>query len=387
MILKGQYTNAVIFSETAESSALDQVRDIINQPFSKDAKVCIMPDVHAGAGICIGYTATLNEYVVPNFIGVDIGCGVTAIPLSKKCDLVFKNLDFFIRSRIPFGFNINQIFDIEEANEAWNGINFKGELLEKDFKKYCERVEGDYRKLSIDKRRILSSIGSLGGGNHFISIDEDSSGQRYAVVHSGSRNYGKCVAEYHQKKASKGSMSDKFGYLSGREKDDYFQDMAVAQIYASLNRRVILKRLCSFLKTKFSENDIIESVHNYIDFSDGIIRKGAIPAKEDEKVLIPISMADGILFCRGKGNLEWNCSAPHGAGRLMSRSNAKSSLTLSEFKKRMDEAGVWSSCIDRSTLDESPMAYKSPDEIKSAIGDTVDIIDHWKEIYNFKASE
>jgi len=387
MILKGQYTNAVIFSETAESSALDQIRSVIDQPFMKDAKVRIMPDVHAGTGICIGYTATMNEYVVPHFIGVDIGCGVSAIPLSKKCDLNFKNLDFFIRSHIPFGFSINQQIDFSEAYEVWTGMNLKETSVPKDFDEFCERIEGDYKRFEMDKRRILPAIGSLGGGNHFISIDKDSSGQCYAVVHSGSRNYGKCVAEYHQKKASKGDQSDKFGYLSGQEKDDYFQNMAVAQVYASLNRRVILKRLGSFLKTKFSEENIIESVHNYVDFSDGIIRKGAISAKKNEKVLIPISMADGILFCQGKGNPEWNYSAPHGAGRVMSRSMAKQSITLSAFKKQMSEAGVWSSCINRETLDESPMAYKSLEEIEFAIGDTVDIIDHWKEVYNFKASE
>jgi len=380
MILKGQYTSAVIFSENVESSALDQLRNIINQPFMENVKVRVMPDIHAGAGICIGYTATLNDYVVPNFIGVDIGCGLTALPLSEKFIPDFKKLDSFIRNRIPSGFKINQMMDIDEAALVWEQM--KPWMT---FDKFCQRVEEDYRKFSMDKRRILSAICSLGGGNHFISIDKNSNEQHVLAVHSGSRNYGKCVAEYHQKKALANTGGKGAGFLAGQEKEEYLVDMEFAQVYAALNRRVILKRIASFLMEEYSEKALIESVHNYINFTDKIIRKGAISAHKDEAILIPLSMADGILFCKGKGNPEWNYSAPHGAGRTMSRSQAKRSITLSAFKKRMDEAGVWSSCVDSGTLDESPMAYKPPDEIKSAITDTVDIIDHWKEVYNFKA--
>ena len=382
MILKGQFTEAVIFSEDIETSALEQIQNIINQSFMEDVKVRIMPDVHAGAGICIGYTATLNEYIVPNFIGVDIGCGISCLPLSKKFEPNFKPLDFFIKNRIPSGFAINQTFDVEETHPVYNGIALN---INSSFEEFCNYVEGNYKKFGMDKRRTLPAIGSLGGGNHFISIDKDDKDNYFLVVHSGSRNYGKCVAEYYQKKTVKGDRSESIGYLVGADYYNYLNDMNFAQVYASLNRRVILKRIVGFLKTKFEEEDIIESVHNYIDLENQIIRKGAISAKKGEKIIIPLSMADGVLLCEGKGNEDWNCSAPHGAGRAMSRSTAKQSITVHDFKKRMEEAGVWSSCINKDTLDEAPQAYKNSEIIKNAIGDTAEIIDHWQEVYNFKA--
>jgi RNA-splicing ligase RtcB len=237
----------------------------------------------------------------------------------------------------------------------------------------------------MDKRRILPAIGSLGGGNHFIAVNKNSENEYFLTVHSGSRNYGKCIAEYHQKKAVANVGGKGIGYLTGQAKEDYLADMQLAQVYAALNRRVILKRIASFLKVKYLEDNIIESVHNYIDFSDNIIRKGAISANKDQKILIPLSMADGILFCKGKGNADWNNSAPHGAGRLMSRTAAKQSITVSAFKKRMEEAGVWTSCISKETLDEAPQAYKDPAMIIDAIKDTAELVDCWKEVYNFKA--
>jgi len=326
----------------------------------------------------------LNDFVVPNFIGVDIGCSVTDIPLSEKFEPEFKKLDFFIRKEIPSGFAVNKEMNFEEVGEIYNGMNNRSwENL--NFENFCERVEGDYKKFEIDKRRILLAIGSLGGGNHFISINKDSNDNYFLVVHSGSRNYGKRNADYHQKKAMENKETI-IGYLVNQEKDDYLADMSLAQLYASLNRRVILKRITHFLKVRYDENKIIESIHNYINFEDMIIRKGAISAKKDEKIVIPLSMADGILFCKGRGNDEWNCSAPHGAGRVMSRSSARQSITVHAFKKRMEEAGVWSSCIGKETLDESPQAYKDPSLIIESIRDTADIIDHWKEVYNFKAN-
>jgi RNA-splicing ligase RtcB len=267
----------------------------------------------------------------------------------------------------------------------------------------------------------MCSIGTLGGGNHFISIDENKEGEFFLVIHSGSRNFGKCVAEYHQNVAKgpaisadrmaelvkeikkttpreqieakirelKSSVEKKqigLEWLKGKDAQDYNKDMVLAQLFAQINRRVMIAKIAGHLDIRYTESDLIESVHNYINFKDGVIRKGAISARKGEKVLIPLSMADGILYGEGLGNEEWNCSAPHGAGRLMSRSKAKNTITVEEYEKRMKNAGVWSSCVGQSTLDEAPQVYKDPSTIKNAIGDTVSIIDHWREVYNFKAN-
>jgi RNA-splicing ligase RtcB len=386
MLLKGKFTNAVIFSETVESSALDQIRNIINQSFMKDVKVRIMPDVHAGAGSVIGYTATLNEYVVPNFIGVDIGCGLTALPLGDF-SVDFSKLDIFIRSHIPSGNKVNQEFHSSAITGAWYEISREKRFFTDDFDDFRNHLVDDCKKLSIDSGRVLVAIGSLGGGNHFISVNRNSKGKCFLVVHSGSRNFGKCVAEYHQKTAAGGQKPKGLEYLTGLERAFYLADMEYCQLYAALNRRVILRRIACFLGVPYEEDCLIESVHNYINFEDNIIRKGAISAHKGEICLIPLSMADGILLCEGKGNPEWNESAPHGAGRLMSRGKAKTAISVEDYKKRMEEAGVWTSCVGKETLDEAPQAYKDPFTIMDSIGETVTIQDRWKEIYNFKASE
>jgi RNA-splicing ligase RtcB len=412
MILKGKYAEAVVFTENIEQEAISQIINILNQPMMKGVKVRIMPDVHKGAGICIGYTATVNDYIVPNFIGVDIGCGLTAIPLGKM-GLSFSELDNFIRKNIPHGFSINSDYRRGEVYCTFHSLSkMSYDNFETKVQEIAHRVGGE--------DRVFKAIGSLGGGNHFMSINEDSEGNRYFVVHSGSRNFGKCVAEYHQRLAKdtlsqeemrkaiseikaktpsksignaiqefKNSLPKKMKdveYLEGGGTRAYFEDMTIAQLYAQLNRRVILYRVAQFFQMAYFEQVLIESVHNYINFEDNIIRKGAISAHKGERAIIPLSMADGILYCEGLGNPEWNYSAPHGAGRLMSRGKAKATISVEDYKKRMDDAGVWTSCVGLETLDEAPQAYKDPDVIKNAIGDTVMILDHWKEVYNFKAS-
>jgi RNA-splicing ligase RtcB len=418
MILKGIYTDATVFTKSLESSALDQIIKIINQPFMKGVKVRIMPDVHAGAGICIGYTAALNSYIVPNFIGVDIGCGMTALPVGN-CSVPFTELDRFIRDSIPNGSSVCQTFDEAFVEEVYAKSGNTSDLPFEEFKRTVNDISA---RIGTKPFRDLCSIGTLGGGNHFISIDESKDGDRFLVIHSGSRNFGKRVAEYHQNIARsavisrdrlaemveaikrsvprqqieekilemKGLVEKKTAgleWLKDSDAENYFKDMKIAQLFARINRRVMLAKIARNFGVHYADEILIESVHNYIDFEDGIIRKGAISAKNHEKVLIPLSMADGILYGEGRGNEEWNCSAPHGAGRLMSRSKAKDTISIDEYRKRMKDAGVWSSCVGQATLDEAPQAYKNPDVIKESIGDTVTILDHWKEIYNFKAAE
>jgi RNA-splicing ligase RtcB len=416
MILKGKYAEAVVFTDELEQEAVSQIIAILNQPMMKNVKVRIMPDVHAGAGICIGYTATMNDYIVPNFIGVDIGCGMTALPLGGF-PVDFPELDKYIRNSIPHGNSVCQKFDEDFVEGVYKSAGFSG-MSFRDFKVSVSDVSC---RIGTDPARDMRSIGTLGGGNHFISLDKDKNDDLFLVIHSGSRNFGKRIAEYHQGIAKapviradeladrieeikrtvpceqieakirelKSSVERKqtgLEWLKGAEASAYFKDMILAQLFARLNRRVMIAKIAGHLGVRYAEQDVIESVHNYIDFQDGVIRKGAISAKKREKVLIPLSMADGILYGEGRGNTDWNCSAPHGAGRLMSRSKAKELISVDEYNRRMKDAGVWSSCIGQTTLDEAPQAYKDPGMIENAIGDTVTVIDHWKEIYNFKAN-
>jgi RNA-splicing ligase RtcB len=419
MILKGEYTDASVFAETIDAETLRQIREIINQRFMERSKVAIMPDAHAGAGICIGFTATLNGKVVPNFVGVDIGCGVASRCI--KNDIVFKTLDFVIRGSIPYGMNNNKTYDeheIQEAIDQTDGIpeNILYRVGQTAIKVYGGKG-GD--------NRVYRQFGSLGGGNHFIAVNETSDGEKWLTVHSGSRNFGLTIARYHQdiarknhgtsknykeqivkiiRETPKGDVEKKLSefrasqpettsvgiaYLEGEDAENYFSDMETAQWFAKINRRMIINRIMKAMRIKPVKHDLnfVETVHNYIDFEDRIMRKGAVRAHEGENLLIPLSMKDGVLFCKGKGNPDWNRSAPHGAGRLMSRTQAKTTLTVSEYKRQMAEAGVWSTCIGKETLDESPMAYKDSTEIKRNIEDAVEILDHWKEVYNFKAAE
>lgn len=392
-----------IFTESIEYEALNQIRTLIKQPAFADCKVRIMPDVHAGAGCVIGFTADLGEKVIPNIVGVDIGCGMLTVNLGKV-DIDLEELDAAIRKRVPSGRNVH------------DGRSVRFEALQE---LRC------YRELK-DTKRLERSIGTLGGGNHFIEIDEDADGAKYLVIHSGSRNLGKQVAEYYQRLAveimqgkddlyaeqerliadykAQGRRNEiqkaikelhrKFNpnplgipkelcYLTGKHRENYLHDMEICQRFAVENRRQIVNAILDEIGLR--QLSAFETIHNYIEFGTNMVRKGAISAKEGELLLIPINMRDGCIIGKGKGNEDWNCSAPHGAGRIMSRSKAKETVSLEAYKKSME--GVYTTCVNQSTIDESPMVYKPIAEIVENIKDTVDILAIVKPIYNFKASE
>lgn len=353
--------NLKIFTDNIEGKALNQIYELAKLPPFEDCKIRIMPDVHAGTGCVIGFTGNLGDKVIPNIVGVDIGCGMLTCNLGKFIlDLV--KLDEIIRKVVPSGFDVH--------------------TKEKDFPKLEQlRCIDELKNLS----RIYCSIGTLGGGNHFIEVDVDNCGNRYLIIHSGSRNLGKQVADIYQKKAFESMVGEHIPkdlcYLTGSIKEDYLHDMRICQEFAQLNRKTILDNICKELGIE--PKDYFETIHNYISFEDNIVRKGAISANKGEKLLIPMNMRDGCILGVGKGNDDWNCSAPHGAGRLMSRSEAKKVVSLADFEESME--GVYSTSVNQSTIDESPFAYKPPQEIIDKIGDTVEIIDILKPIYNFKA--
>lgn len=398
--LNGKYNNAKIYTNNIDEATINQVTLLCNQEFAKDSKICIMPDTHAGAGCVIGTTMTIQDKIVPNLVGVDIGCGMTVAKLGNvKID--FKKLDSIIRNKIPSGMDTRECSHINHKK-----INFE--------KLKC------YNSLKSISR-IKESIGTLGGGNHFIEINEDKNGDKFLVVHSGSRNLGKQVAEYYQniavknleknknpidkqslinnlkaegrekdinnilKKYTKKKLSNDekaLAYLSGEDMLDYLNDMKISQEYATINRETILEIIIKEMNLK--SLDIFTTIHNYIDIKNMILRKGAVSAQKDELLLIPINMRDGSLLCKGKGNSEWNYSAPHGAGRILSRSQAKRQLSLEEFKNEMKD--VYSTSILESTLDEAPMVYKPIDEIIENTKDTIEILDIIKPLYNYKAN-
>ncbi|NLG87766.1 MAG: RtcB family protein [Clostridiaceae bacterium] len=368
--VKGKYNTAKVFTDNVESEAIAQIMELCDQEFVKDSVIRIMPDAHAGAGCTIGTTMTISDKIVPNLVGVDIGCGMETIKLKQK-EIDFQKLDRVIYDHIPSGFNIR-----------------------KKQHKYTENV--DLNKLAcknhVDLERARLSIGTLGGGNHFIEVNRDSNGTLYLVVHSGSRHLGKQVAEYYQKLAyreltakSGGSVkiSRQLAYVHGKSYNDYLHDMKIVQQYAVYNRKAIVDEIIN--RMGFETEDWFTTIHNYIDLDSMILRKGAISARKGERVLIPINMRDGSLICIGKGNKDWNCSAPHGAGRIMSRRQAKKTISLEEFKKTME--GIYTTTVNRDTLDECALAYKPMDEIIDNIKDTVEVVDIIKPVYNFKASE
>ena len=368
MEINGAFANAIVYTDEIESSAIGQIQALCDQPFAAGSKIRIMPDVHTGKGCTIGTTMTVGEYVVPNLVGVDIGCGMDVVLLKEK-RINLPTLDSFISRNIPHGRDVREKPHRNSERIDLSGLECFG---------------------SIDTRRALESIGTLGGGNHFIEVDRDEEDNLYLVIHTGSRNLGLQVAEYYQKLAyeSVGGRSQteipfELAYLSGKDRDMYLHDMAIMQRYAALNRQTI--RDCILDAMKLHEEDFFTTVHNYIDLEHGILRKGAVSARAGERLLIPLNMRDGALICAGLGNDDWNQSAPHGAGRLFSRSQAESSFTLSAFKQSM--AGIYSSTVSQDTLDECPMAYKDPQTIISAIGDTVRIEKQIRPIYNFKSSD
>lgn len=399
-VIEGMYNQAVIYIDNIEENTLKQIKLLCNQEFTRGEKIRIMPDVHAGMGCTIGTTITIHNKVVPNLVGVDIGCGMETIQIKNK-HLELQQLDKLIYEKIPAGFSIR------ETPHSYNEEIDLNELR-------CLKQA----KINLD--RAVKSLGTLGGGNHFIEADKDEEGKLYIVIHSGSRHLGVEVASYYQniafeqltdkrkeiqqiiqqyksegreqeiqtaieqfKKENHLEIPKTLCYLEGDAFEDYIHDMKIVQRFAMLNRKAMMKELIKGLKLKVEEE--FSTIHNYIDTEKMILRKGAVSAKEGEKLLIPINMRDGSLICIGKGNKDWNESAPHGAGRLMSRSEAKQSFTVSEFKKQMK--GIYTTSVNIETLDECPMAYKSMQDIIENISDTVEIRKIIKPIYNFKAAE
>jgi len=393
--IEGKYNTAKVFTDNIESEAIAQIVELCNQEFVKDSVIRIMPDAHAGAGCTIGTTMTISDKIVPNLVGVDIGCGMETIKLKQR-EIDFEKLDNVIYNYIPSGFDIR-----------------------KKQHKYAENV--DFNSLAcknhVNLERARLSIGTLGGGNHFIEVNKDNNGSLYLIIHSGSRHLGKQVAEYYQELAYKeltdaGRMkaeiikklkaegrekeipdeiqkirpvkiSKQLAYVHGESYNNYLHDMKIVQQYAVYNRKAIVDEIINRMGLETEEQ--FTTIHNYIDLDSMILRKGAISARNGERVLIPVNMRDGSLICIGRGNKDWNYSAPHGAGRLMSRRKAKETISLEEFKKSME--GIYTTTVGRSTLDECALAYKPMDEIISNIQDTVEIVDIIKPVYNFKASE
>ena len=391
-----------VFAETFENEAWEQVKKLANYSAYDNSTIRIMPDAHAGKGCTIGTTMTLHGMVTPNLVGVDIGCGVLVVNLGN-IEIDFEKLDKTIKRFVPAGFDIHE--------QAWGKDDELEDLI-------CFN--------SIDYSRAIHSIGTLGGGNHFVSIEQSqTNGDKYLVIHTGSRNLGvqvckfyqdlafkklnemseikkqvsneviaKCKAEGRQKdiptelkkalaNIKKPSADKELAHLEGDDFNNYIWDMEIVQRFAALNRATIAKIILQ--KMGWKELDRFETIHNYIDTKNMILRKGSISAQAGEKVIIPMNMRDGSLICIGKGNADWNYSAPHGAGRLMSRNKAKSAISLTDFEKSMK--GIYSTTVSRSTIDESPMAYKNMDEIVRCIEPTVDVVDVIKPLYNFKAGE
>jgi RNA-splicing ligase RtcB len=391
--LKGKNNTAKVFTDNIDQETISQVIELLNQPFTADSQIRIMPDCHAGKGCVVGTTMTLTDKVVPNLVGVDIGCGMYAIKL-EETEIDMAHLDTVINTYVPSGFSIH------------------------------DHAVTDYAKLKdytcdINVDNAKRSLGSLGGGNHFIEIDQDKDGNLWLVIHCGSRHLGIEVCDHYQKagfkvikddnvkakidakiaelkakglereientikilKMQAPNIPEHLAYVEGTLFDDYIHDMRLTQEYAKLNRETIADIIVH--RMGLHPVDAFDTIHNYIDIDNMILRKGSISAQLGEKVIIPMNMRDGSLICLGKGNPDWNYSAPHGAGRIMSRGQAKDNVNFEEFKKSME--GIYSTSVVESTIDESPMVYKPIDEIMANVADTVDILDVIKPIYNFKA--
>ncbi len=381
--ITGAQTEAIVYSNELEASAREQLQRMVNHEAFTGLPVRVMPDVHAGKGSVVGFTCKLGEKLIPNVIGVDIGCGVRLDSIrSRPGSWTFEGLDKVIRKEVPSGMAVRQ--------KEYVGLRNPNSKIGELFGDIEEKLLAICKHTGQDPDRVIRSIGSLGGGNHYLEVGKSAQGDFSFSIHCGSRNFGLQIAEFYQRKAMqirntpKGEESQ-LAWIDGDEAQQYAHDMSVAQAYASLNRLVILEVVARALGWEVGESFAIESVHNYIDFSEGFIRKGAISAAKGKQLVIPISMAEGVIIGRGKGCAEWNISAPHGAGRLMSRSQAKASLNMKEYKSRME--GVWTSCVSTKTIDEAPMAYKGLEHILSQIGDSVDVIDVVKPVYNFKAGE
>ena len=395
--IKGKVNTAVCFARVIEDEAIEQIRRMCDTEMTRGSRIRIMPDVHAGKGCTIGTTMTITDKAVPNVVGVDIGCGMYTVKLGKV-DIDFEKVDEACRI-IPSGF------------DTWEGVKWPFDLTELR----C------YRELR-DAKRLNRSLGTLGGGNHFIEIDESADGTKYLVIHSGSRNLGKQVAEYYQQlaidlnhgkeeyfakrdqiieeykaagrkseiqaalKAIKwekkdATVPDDLCYLYGSYLDDYLHDVEICQAFAKLSREKMAEVILEHTGLEMIE--AFHTIHNYIDIDEMILRKGAIAAHKGELVLIPINMRDGSVLAYGKGNPDWNCSAPHGAGRIMSRTKAKDVIEMEDYRKAME--GIYTTSVSTATLDEAPMAYKSLEDIIDVIEESVDVIEVLKPVFNYKA--
>ncbi len=397
--IRGKYNEAKIFADVVDSASIAQVQELCNQEFTAGSRIRLMPDIHAGAGCTIGTTMTIADKVVPNLVGVDIGCGMETVRI-REGRLELQKLDKLIQEKIPSGFAIR-----DSAHPYLSQIDLT-ELC-------CAR--------HVDLLRAERSIGTLGGGNHFLEVDRDDDGNLYLVVHSGSRHLGVEVASHYQqagykalnraddasvealiarmkaegrekeipkeikrlKNARQTRIPKALAYVSGDLFAQYIHDMRIVQRFAMLNRQAMVDVIVKGMKLHVEEQ--FSTIHNYIDTDARILRKGAVSAKAGERLLIPINMRDGSLLCVGKGNADWNFSAPHGAGRLMSRADARQSFTVSAFKKQM--AGVYTTSVSKATLDECPMAYKGMEDILNQIGPTADVEKILRPIYNFKAGD
>lgn len=415
--------NIKIYTDNIEDNAVEQIKELMSIDVFRKCKIRIMPDVHAGAGCVIGFTGNLGERIIPNIVGVDIGCGIYVRPFVCIKDIDWHALNEFILHNIPSGHGHRNATSAPLPDKYMDGYREAKEIVK------ALRCNRDLK----DNKRLYKLIGTLGGGNHFIEVDRDEAGLYYLVIHTGSRNLGKQVADIYQKlaikcqlgweelmevkeqmiaeykaagrkselheairqlhcsfKTKKPAVPQKLSYLEGRYRDDYLNDMRLCQRWAGINRQMIAELITDWLVAQGSadistcEEKPFESVHNYIGL-DNIIRKGAIAAYEGQKCIIPLNMRDGSLICIGKGNTDWNCSAPHGAGRIMSRKQAFNSISLDDYAKSMQ--GIYTESVNEGTKDESPMAYKPKDEIIGNIKDTVNIVNVIKPVYNFKAAE
>ena len=362
--VKGVYAEARIFTEDAEEYAEAQVKMICDNEVARGSRICLMPDIHPGKVGPIGLAMTVKDKVIPQLLGVDIGCGMTCVELNKE-HAEFQKLDKVIRENVPSGFAIRR-----EQHHLAEGFPY-GKLR-------CAR--------HIHRQKAERSLGTLGGGNHFIELDRGTDGKLYLVVHTGSRHLGEEVAEYYTKLAS-ASLKRRglevpyyMSYLEGEEKESYLEDVQIIQDYAAANRQIIVREILKGMKWKAA--DQFSVAHNYLDAS-GMLRKGAIAAGKGDRVIIPANMRDGVILGIGLGNADWNSSAPHGSGRRLKREDVKDRYTVSDFKKEMK--GIYSSCVEADTLDEAPFAYRSIEEIAGQIRDTVRITDILKPVYNYKA--
>ena len=397
IVLKGKYNQAKVFTDTLDKETQLQIEHLLDQSFVEDSQIRIMPDTHAGAGSTIGTTITIKDKVVPHMVGVDIGCGIETLLLKDRL-VELEKLDNAIHNLIPARFSVRNNPHEMAEEVAIENLKCKGQ---------------------VKMNRAYLSIGTLGGGNHFIELAKDKDERIYLIIHTGSRNLGLQVADYYQRKAvlyqqknsEKGrcllvesltnqrkekefqkklknlplpeGMSKSLAWIEGEDMEDYLHDMAITQHYANINRKAIAKTIVKEMGFKVEKS--FTTVHNYIDVEEKILRKGAISAKEGEEVLIPINMRDGSLLCVGKGNIDWNYSAPHGAGRIMSRKEAKETITLKAYKDSMK--GIYSTTVGKATLDEAPYAYKPIEEIIKHVEPTVTIKQRLVPLYNFKAAE